>query len=297
MKIKKRIRIIVGICFLVAGVCYFFYPDFREWKTQKNVDHIINEFEKDKSAEKNSGDDLKKTVLPDLYSALEKYNEDLIISGQQITDAWSYEQLPVDVNLLDKENPVIGYIEIPDIQLRLPLYLGASTDNLAKGAAVLSQTSMPIGGENTNCVIAGHRGYRGEAYFHYINELQIGAKVYVTNPWETLTYQVTGTKIVMPDQVDEVMIQNGKDMVTLVSCHPYAVKVGKKRYLVYCERVQSEQKDGIKESENNSELKNENEESKENQENQLQEWERILRIVVPIGIVLLSCLMIYRKKR
>ena len=107
---------------------------------------------------------------------------------------------------------------------------------MAKGAAVLSQTSMPIGGESTNCVIAGHRGYRGSPYFRNIQRLQVGSAVYVTNPWETLEYTVTGFDIIQPSDLDAILIQPGKDMVTLLTCHPYASR-GEYRYVVYCQRA------------------------------------------------------------
>lgn len=70
----------------------------------------------------------------------------------------------------------------------MPVYLGATDVNLASGAAHLSQTSLPIGGENTNCVIAGHRGWNGAAYFRYVPDLEKGDFVTLQNLWETLTY-------------------------------------------------------------------------------------------------------------
>ena len=172
-----------------------------------------------------------------LYDAMSKYNKDLAKNGQSIVDAWSYEQQPIDLGSLniDSDNPIIGYIEIPDMKIRLPLMLGASTPNLKKGAAVLSQTSMPIGGDNTNCVIAGHRGWEGSAYFQYIENMKKGSKVYITNPWETLVYECTSTKVIYPDDVNSILIQPGKDMVTLFSCHPYVLGGGPYRYLVFCE--------------------------------------------------------------
>lgn len=294
MKMMKRIRVIIGICFLMAGVCYFFYPNYKEWQTQREVDHIISVFKTEKEkmskTEKGKAKNTKKATTTGLYNAFLDYNKQLATSGQHIVDAWSYEQPPVDINLLNNGNSAIGYIEIPDIQVRLPLYLGASLENLAKGATVMSQTSMPIGGENTNCVIAGHRGYRGEAFFHYINELNIGSKVYITNPWETLVYKVVETKIIMPDQIEDVMIQKGKDMVTLVSCHPYAIGGGAKRYLVYCERDYSVQEENSKFKSIDSNLNN-------IQGNELQWLERILRNVVPFGILLLGIVLLLKRKK
>ena len=130
---------------------------------------------------------------------------------------------------------IFGAIEIPPLGLSMPIYLGASEEHLAAGAAQLSQTSLPIGGSNTNCVIAGHRGWRGADYFRYIPDLQVGDTVLLTNLWETLTYTVTETQIIAPNDVDKILIQEGKDMLTLITCHPYA-SGGKQRYVVYCER-------------------------------------------------------------
>lgn len=115
-------------------------------------------------------------------------------------------------------------------------YLGANYDNMATGAAVLTQTSIPIGGANTNSVVAGHRGWGGASYFRYIPDLTVGDTVIITNLWETLTYKVVEEKIIDPHEVDEILIVPGKDMVTLLTCHPYA-SGGRQRYLVYCERV------------------------------------------------------------
>ena len=183
-----------------------------------------------------------------LYDAMSKYNKDLAKNGQSIVDAWSYEQQPIDLGSLniDSDNPIIGYIEIPDMKIRLPLMLGASTPNLKKGAAVLSQTSMPIGGDNTNCVIAGHRGYnRSKTFFKDIECLSAGDRIYIKNSWEELVYEVEKIDIVTPNDVDAVKIRPGKDMVTLLTCHPYGSN-GKYRYLVYCSRVKDAEKDDRK---------------------------------------------------
>ena len=137
------------------------------------------------------------------------------------------------------EEEVFGVIAIPALDLEMPLYLGATSAHMAKGAAHLSQTSLPIGGMNTNCVIAGHRGYSGAAYFRYVTELKPGDEVIITNLWETMTYVVTDTKIIMPNEVDQILIQEGRDMITLLTCHPYA-SGGKQRYLVFCDRVPTE---------------------------------------------------------
>ena len=122
----------------------------------------------------------------------------------------------------------VAYIE-------LPLYIGASDEHLARGAAILGQTSIPIGETDTNSVIAGHRGYQGAPYFRDIEKLEMGDTISITNPWETLEYEVTGIDVISPFDTDAVLIQDGRDMMTLVTCHPYR-SGGKYRYIVYCTR-------------------------------------------------------------
>lgn len=302
---KNTARVLIGGALVACGCGFFLYPNFREWNTQREVEQIIETFDKtydrglnesgsvthendskttkkadnkkdehakvttatatpaegqDKSTDETAqngqtnGDKNKsaQTARPyqALYDKMESYNKDLIDNGQYIADAWSYEQQPFDLTGLgiDSDNPAIGYIEIPDMKIRLPLLLGASTENLEKGAAVMSNTSMPIGGTDTNCVIAGHRGWEGSAYFQYIENMKKGSRVYVTNPWETLVYECADIEVINPNDVDSIMIQKGKDMVTLLSCHPYVLGGGPYRYVVFCERVDTQKRketDGV----------------------------------------------------
>ena len=121
----------------------------------------------------------------------------------------------------------------------MPLYLGATDKHMADGAAQLGQTSIPIGGENTNAVIAGHRGYNGAPYFRYVPELQVGDSVDITNLWGTLHYSVVETKIIQPNDIDAIKIQPRRDLITLLTCHPYA-SGGRQRFLVIWERMEEE---------------------------------------------------------
>ena len=173
----------------------------------------------------------------DLWEDMQAYNDRIYTEGQAgLTTSASYQTPSFrlrDYGLTDEK---FGVIQIPKLDLEMPLFLGANDVTMADGAAVLSETSIPIGGSNTNAVIAGHRGYGGASYFRYIPDLTVGDTVIITNLWETLTYKVVEEKIIDPHEVDEILIQTGKDMVTLLTCHPYA-SGGRQRYLVYCERV------------------------------------------------------------
>lgn len=293
---KSPARILAGGACILIGCGCFFYPNFREWRTQQEVGQIIEDFDriyadgigqqgtpeteqparltepadaetapaeaekqnistaqpqtetKTQTGPESNGmpetqteqSEFQPAVYQSLYQAMKQYNTGLYTNGQKIVDVWSYSQQPFD--LPDLTDSIIGYIEIPDMKIRLPLALGASDENLEKGAAVLSQTSMPIGGANTNCVIAGHRGWEGSAYFQYIENMKKGSKVYITNPWQTLVYECTDTKVINPDDVSSILIQEGKDMVTLFTCHPYMLGGGPYRYLVFCERVGTEER-------------------------------------------------------
>lgn len=171
-----------------------------------------------------------------LWEAMQNYNQKIYEEKQSgFSDSSAYQKPSFRLADYGLEDETFGVISIPKLDLEMPLYLGASKENMAEGAAVLSQTSIPIGGENTNAVIAGHRGWGGAAYFRYVPDLTVGDQVIIQNLWETLTYKVVGTKIIEPHEFEEILIRPGKDMVTLLTCHPYA-SGGKQRYLVYCER-------------------------------------------------------------
>lgn len=192
-------------------------------------------------AYKQNKEQKKKKESDSFYQSIKKYNEDIYKNGQKnFKDAFSYTWFPIPLNGFKEER--CGYIKIPAMDVQLPLYVRATKKNMAKGATVLGNTSLPIGGNNTNSVIAGHRGYQGAPYFREIEKLQIGDKVYIKNQWEKLTYIVKRIKIVYPNDSDEVKIQPGKDMITLLTCHPYRSH-GKYRYLVFCERFTSKNKE------------------------------------------------------
>ena len=168
-----------------------------------------------------------------LYGQMKAYNG-RIYSEQQsgITDAESFEALPPELKAFGSD--AIGYVEIPSIDVKLPLFIGTTEENLNRGAAILANTSMPIGGINTNCVIAGHRGYYSSKYFKDIEKIKTGDKVIVANSWEERIYTVVGFDIIDPTDSDAIKIEEGRELVTLLTCHPYRSN-GRYRYIVFCE--------------------------------------------------------------
>lgn len=239
---RRKIIRIFSVFLFFCGLILFLYPSFTNWYAGYESNKVMQTFKKDlvelqKLADKNaSNDDSSKTnSLEKLYQDMVLYNEKIYAEGQKdLKDPFSYEMPSFELKDYGFKNNVIGIITIPKMEVELPLYLGANESNMAKGAVVLGQTSMPIGGISTNSVIAAHRGYKGIKMFRDIEKLEVGDEIYIETPWNTLYYRVTEIKIVLPDETDEIFIQSGKDMITLVTCHPYTKN--SHRYLVYAIR-------------------------------------------------------------
>lgn len=206
---------------------------------------LLLEEDAERTAEENSHvvpeePESEKSNVPEQYSQLwldmKAYNEAIFREGQKgLSDPSAYEDVCFRFSDYGLNSEVFGVLSIPKLNLQMPIYMGAAKENMAAGAAVMGQTSLPIGGSDTNCVLAGHRGWNGAAYFLYINQLEPGDTVTVTNLWETLNYQVKETKVIDPNDVEAILIQPGRELLTLLTCHPPA-SGGKQRYLVFCER-------------------------------------------------------------
>ena len=212
----------------VVGICVMLWPVFTRHKLQADTDAVVQSFLEERKPEQQ---------YPELLAALQEYNRQLYAEKQsRLIDLEACEEPAADLTAYGIEDEIIGVLEIPAMELTMPVYLGASDAHLAAGAAVLGNTSAPIGGNSTNCVIAGHRGWKGADYFRHIDRLQVSDTVKLTNLWEILTYTVTDIEIIQPHEVDKIKIQQGRDLLTLLTCHPYA-SGGRERYVVYCERV------------------------------------------------------------
>ena len=174
---------------------------------------------------------------PELFQAAQAYNEDNWQAG--FTSISAYQEPVLCLSDYGIEDGVFGTVCIPKLGVTLPIYLGASEENMAKGATHLSQTSLPIGGVNTNCVLAGHCGFYGADYFRYLSTLTKGDEVILTTLWGEDHYRVSGVAVIAPDDIASVMIQPGRELLTLLTCHPYA-SGGKYRFLAICEKEISE---------------------------------------------------------
>ncbi|MEG0156959.1 MAG: sortase, partial [Anaerovoracaceae bacterium] len=168
---RKSVLTIIAILILIVGVTVALYPHILRWKYEKETKSRTEDFVQEvRSQNKSQGQEGDKTAswvdLDGLYQEMVNYNQTLYREGQSsLVDAWSYQQESFDLSKWGVKEPSIGYIDLPTMEVRLPIYLGATRKNMELGATHLSQTSMPIGGKNTNSVIAAHRGYYGAKMF------------------------------------------------------------------------------------------------------------------------------------
>ena len=253
----KTILLMLYVLLFLSGLAVFFYPTMNgiwiEYMLRRDAEKFLSFVYTE--AYKPGADTTQVIVTtpgttlpeetlpeqyPELWQQMRAYNEDIFRNGQEgLSDETAYEKPSFILADYGLESEVFAVLSIPKLDLEMPLYLGATRQHMADGAAHMSETSLPIGGNNTNCVIAGHRGWNGVAYYLYIPNLEKGDIVTITNLWETLTYEVVDWKIITPYDVEAIHIQPNRDMITLLTCHPPATG-GRQRYLVYCERIQTE---------------------------------------------------------
>lgn len=226
----RKLSFLLAALLAVAGICVMLWPVFTGNRLRSSATTAVQEFLADR--------DEPEQQYSELLAALQEYNRQLYAEKQcNLTDLEACEKPAADLTTYGVADEIIGVLEIPAMELIMPVYLGASEAHLAAGAAVLGNTSAPIGGDNTNCVIAGHRGWKGADYFRHIDKLAVGDEVRITNLWATLTYTVADIQIIQPHEVDKIKIQACRDLLTLLTCHPYA-SGGRQRYVVCCERTE-----------------------------------------------------------
>lgn len=250
---KRKILVAIGVLLLLAGLAVLLYPTAKtavlRGKERDSIEAFIQYLETAQatepapqtvspedgplSTEPEADAAEPARIFPELWAACVAFNEQLPETQRETYTEDSMRRPSLRLSDYGWEQEIFGYISIPAVDIEAPLYLGASSAHMDVGAAILGQTSMPIGGESTHCVIAGHRTWSGAIQFKGLEQINVGDMVYITNPWETLAYEVIEMKTVMPDAADEIMVQQGRDLITVFTCtYPNS-----RRLLVTCERV------------------------------------------------------------
>ena len=219
---RKKLPIIFMVVIFLIGLGIMLYPVISNFYIEHKQSTVINNYEK--VIENTSNEELKAEI-----ERAQKYNE-LLTGNVIITDPFDLEaqkKLKEDTDYFNIINlagdGIMGYISIPKINVKLPIYHGTSEEVLQKGVGHLENTSLPIGGEGSHSVLSGHTGLSTAKLFTDLNKVEEGNIFYMEVLGEKLAYKVDQIKIVEPHDTSDLVINSTEDYVTLVTCTPYGV--------------------------------------------------------------------------
>ncbi|WP_026521982.1 class C sortase [Butyrivibrio sp. VCB2001] len=226
-KLKKQIpNIIFGLIFIV-GICVFLYPSVSNYINSKHQSRVITNYQE-------ALDNISEKDYSKYWNDAIAYNEALAQKSMNFT--LSDEELAEYRSILDATGTgVIGYIEIENIGVNLPIYHGTEESVLQVGIGHLEGTSFPTGTAGTHAVLSGHRGLPSSKLFSDLDQMIVGDTFLLHILNQTFAYQVDQINIVLPEETQDLAIQPDKEYVTLVTCTPYGVNTH--RLLVRAKRV------------------------------------------------------------
>ena len=219
------------ILILLAGVSLLLYPSFADWWNSFHSSRAIASYEEQVA-------NIDDAQYEELWDAARDYNQSLLHRPNDFI--LSDEQQEIYKSLLDiGGNGIMGYIEIPMIDVMLPIYHGTKESVLQIAVGHLDWTSLPVGGAGSHCVLSGHRGLPSARLFTDLDKLKVGDvfMLHVLN--EILTYEIDQILIVEPQDTDPLLIEPGKDLCTLITCTPYGIN--SHRMLVRGHRIESQE--------------------------------------------------------
>lgn len=258
----RRIPIFQIICVMLAMLCIG-YPvimnAYNNWKNDQAIRNYTSIMEADQER------------VEELLGQAHGWN-DVLNGKQNKTDAiWGWEE-----QLGGMETPV-GYLEIESLGQRIPMYKGSNDETLMAGCGIMENGSLPVGGESTHAIIAGHSGMAGNRMFDDLEQVQLGERFTIHVLGQELTYQIYSKEVVTPDDTRSFAVQEGRDLCTLVTCTPYSINTH--RLLVHGERVNVEESivdDGVPTH---------------------VDWHRLIPALILAGIVGFGILMLFLRTR
>ena len=228
---KKDFSTIALIVVFFVGVSVLLYPTVSDYWNSLHQSQAIATYAD--SVENMDEQDYEK-----LWDAAVSYNQKLFQSrhglGLKDEEKEEYNEL-LDVS----GTGIMSYIEIPKIKCSLPIYHGTDEGVLQIAVGHIEGSSLPVGGLNTHCVLSGHRGLPSAKLFSNLDKLEEGDIFMIRTLDQTLTYEVDQIRIVLPDEVDDLKVEEGKDLCTLVTCTPYGINTH--RLLVRGHRVANQE--------------------------------------------------------
>ena len=230
MKKKSSFVTAILIAALLAGALLLLYPTVSDYWNSFHQSRAIASYAEQVA-------DLDDNTYDQIWADARAYNETLDNSTSRFV--MTEEQKKIYEALLNiADNGVMGYIEIPKIKCNLPIYHGTDEAVLLIAIGHVQGSSLPAGGESTHCVLSGHRGLPSAKLFSDLDQLTEGDVFLLRVLDETLTYEVDQIRTVLPDELDDLAIEEGKEYCTLVTCTPYGIN--SHRLLVRGHRVENQ---------------------------------------------------------
>lgn len=226
-KRKNRTTTVLLAVMLIAGLGLMLYPSLADLWNKSHSSRVISNYRRSTS-------DMDEEQHEQLLQEAREYNESLFKGVNPF--AMTEDERSRYNELLNIEGSgEMGYIEIPSIRVSLPIYHGTEEDVLQKGVGHLEWSSLPVGGENTHCVLSGHRGLPSAKLFTNLDSLAVGDSFTIHVLSEELNYEVDQILTVLPDETDALRIEKDRDYCTLLTCTPYGINTH--RLLVRGRRV------------------------------------------------------------
>lgn len=227
---RKHASTMILILILVVGLSLMLYPSFSNWWNEAHQSRAIAAYSQEVSK-------LDENRYDELWQQAWEYNRSLV--GRENAYFLDDSQKAEYERLLDVSGMgIMGYIEIPSLKVSLPIYHGTEESVLQVAVGHLEWTSLPVGGESTHCVLSGHRGLPSAKLFTDLDRLVVGDRFRLGVLDQVLTYEVDQILIVEPHDTEALLIEEGKDLCTLVTCTPYGINTH--RLLVRGHRVETE---------------------------------------------------------
>lgn len=232
---SKRVRDILPILVILAGLLVLLYPTISNYLVEKNASRAVASY--DATVVDMSQED-RERMLADAHA----YNDALAASSgagtpaseggepAQVGETLAYEDL---LNL--NGDGMMGYIIIPKMNVELPIYHTVEEKVLQVGVGHMESSSLPVGGPSTHAALSGHRGLPSAKLFTDLDQMEVGDQFYIKVLGETLAYEVHEVETVLPTETESLAIQAGEDLVTLITCTPYGVN--SHRLLVHAHRI------------------------------------------------------------
>ena len=210
---KNKIGILL-VLMLFIGVCGLLYPSVSQYWNSKTQTQAVENYR-----------EILASLKPEDYDAFfeeaEKYNSQLNELNFPLTDYYKLKGYNDILNV--SGTGIMGYLSISKLGVELPLYHGISAEVLNVACGHLEGTSLPIGGENTHCVLSAHRGLPHAKLFTELDKMEVGDTFTITVLNRTITYQVDQIKVVLPSETNDIQIVGGEDLCTLLTCTPYGI--------------------------------------------------------------------------